>query len=217
MARTNGPLLSLSARGTIADAITYRRHPHATVTTRKPATPASWSAAQTDHRATVAALALAWRSASTEDHASWDALAIPRRTTRWAEYSRENLARLRNGLEPTTAWPPSTTPPIDMQLRFVFWTWSDALQTWSPDSAVPDPEQYYEIDPNNPAIFDGQKEEHVYWDKRRGTGTPYRTFFWDEVESEWVPSNPHATYPDWPNRTGTYDTERITYPQHLDE
>jgi hypothetical protein len=111
MARTRGSLMSLEAHGTIADALTFRRGRRGQVATAKPKTPATWSAAQIAHRETVATLAALYIAASEPDKQSWDLLALPRTTTRWAEFSRENLARIAQGLDPTTVWPPATEPP----------------------------------------------------------------------------------------------------------
>jgi hypothetical protein len=109
MATARGPLFSLEARGTLAQAMTYRKGPGATTVTKKPTTPKTWSPAQLNHRETIATLAAYWRAATPEDRATWAQLAIPRRSTHWAEFSRANLQRLAQGQTVTTVWPP--TPP----------------------------------------------------------------------------------------------------------
>ena len=113
MPTVKGPLHSDTAIGSIGKQIAFQRTRRGyrackhcepgSVTKTEP------SENQLAHRVQFAALATLWNGASTEDRASWDALATPALTSRYAEFTRCNWQRIKDGLPPTTAY--TTTPP----------------------------------------------------------------------------------------------------------
>jgi hypothetical protein len=214
MALARGPLFSLSARGTVANAATYRRGRNSAVVTRKPSTPAAWSAAQTSHRDTIATLASLWRAASAADHATWDALALPRRTTRWAEYSRENLARLRQGLDPTTVWPPSQPPVTGPDAIYITYRWDDPSQVWLPYEHILDTTDYNALADYPPNPTPNQLKD-IFFLATRLELSAQALCTWDADFETWDldPATTEAGQAaQWTARPGRYNQETIRCP-----
>lgn len=121
MPTVKGPLHSDTAIGSIGKQIAFQRTPRGYRATKysKPGSVRKTepTANQLAHRAQFAALVALWKTATSEDLKSWDTLAIPALTSRYAEFTRCNWQRIKDGLPPTTAYtttpPPPPPPPIN--------------------------------------------------------------------------------------------------------
>lgn len=105
-----GPLFSTTARGTVAKNLTFRETRGTSTCRQTGRTTRPPTAAQLQHRGTIAALATIWRNASTSTKATWLSLADRKDLTPYTEFIAYNYKRLAHGLAATAVYPP--IPPL---------------------------------------------------------------------------------------------------------
>ena len=118
MALVNAPLLSLSASGSIGDAITFsswkgRAYVRSLV---KPANPKSGG--QVGVRAAFKFLSQQWVNLTAPDQASWEELADAASVAPFNSYMKENLLRNRNFLAATRLYPAAVALTADTLTTF---------------------------------------------------------------------------------------------------
>lgn len=90
MAKLRGPLMSISATGSIASLLTYRATRTGSVVQRPPIPRAPPTFPQTSERARCAATAANWRTLDAAARAPWDALATARGSSPWITFFTES-------------------------------------------------------------------------------------------------------------------------------
>ena len=108
MPTTYGPLLSLSASGSIAKTLNFQRTRRGTRCVRHSQPTGEPSAAQITHRARFRRLASAWRSLTTAQKATWETLSEPADTTTYAAYTAYNWSRITRNRCAVPTYAPTT-------------------------------------------------------------------------------------------------------------
>lgn len=109
MARTHGPLFSLTAEGRLGTAIQFQRGPGGTNVRPYKAPTQNPSPSQRATQLLSRYLSKRWPRLSTAHQATWQNTAQADHTTPWGSYQRRNHMRWMNGSFPTDAWPPAET------------------------------------------------------------------------------------------------------------
>jgi hypothetical protein len=156
MANVFGPLMSLSATGSVAKSLCYKKGTRTTVC-RKYAKPSGDpSLSQLAIRQQTGDLMKHWKVISTEDQATWITLADQQDFSPINAYLKFNYERISNGLSTTDVYPPVEAPPV-------------AVVIFSPGVRTPEPDWsggYYEIGVfNDNLIMQGIEHPTVflYW------------------------------------------------------
>lgn len=89
MAKTNGPLMSLSAAGTVAGCMTYRTTAGKQIAQGQTIRRAQPTQAQTENRAAFSECAQHWHTIDTTERDLWAALALRLRLPVFACYAQE--------------------------------------------------------------------------------------------------------------------------------
>lgn len=89
MAKTTNPLLSLSATGTVARTVEYRRIRGVSTAQRHGNPTGQPTAPQAENRAAWAEAATAWRALTPTARAQWSALAATRSRPPFAQFAKE--------------------------------------------------------------------------------------------------------------------------------
>jgi len=116
MPRVTGPAFSLSACGSLAGKITWRRWHGAHVLEKRPTPTGPPSGLQTARRALYAFLAKQWPLLSDAERATWNAPADAQQITSYNAYLSYNLERWTRFRAPTQQYPATETGLINPYL-----------------------------------------------------------------------------------------------------
>lgn len=108
MARTTGPLFSMSAQGTVGDALTFQSWKGRNTTRQRPIPANPKTLPQQLAREGMKSLNLLWSVIDQTDRHTWAALAEQRQITAYNAFIGENLNRRAAGL-----WPISVPDPVE--------------------------------------------------------------------------------------------------------
>jgi hypothetical protein len=122
MPNVTGPLMSISASGTISDSVNYRHTKRGTVARVHSKPSGQPSLSQLSIRAITKQVAQSWSSVNTIDRATWNILAEANSYSAFNAFFVINFERVSTGQAITTVWPPlPPSPPPDL-LSIVFET-----------------------------------------------------------------------------------------------
>ena len=122
MVKVNGPMFSLDASGTLADAITFSKWKGRPYVRERVIPSNPKSGAQTGRRAMFRFLSQAWNDVGTSEKATWLPLAEQIIASNFNAYLKDNMERWHNFLAPTDEYPvPSTGTPSDNALTACVW------------------------------------------------------------------------------------------------
>lgn len=122
MVKLYGPMFSLGASGTLADAVTYSSWKGRSYARERVIPSNPQSGAQVGRRAMFRFLSQAWDAIATIDKASWQDLADQIVASRFNGYLKDNMERWHNFISPCQAAPPTETgTPSDNALTAAAW------------------------------------------------------------------------------------------------
>ena len=110
MPTVTGPLLSVSASGSVGRTITFRKTTRGHVARKWSKPTGTATADQLTVRDRTKTIAQAWLTVSPEDRLTWQPLANARNYTAQNTHFVENWKRLARGDDLTAVWPPVTAP-----------------------------------------------------------------------------------------------------------
>ena len=122
MVKVNGPMFSLDASGTLADAITFSKWKGRPYVRERVIPSNPKSGAQTGRRAMFRFLTQEWSKLSDANHATWQDLADQIVASNFNAYLKEGMEYWHNFLTPSTETPPSRAgTPSDNALTACVW------------------------------------------------------------------------------------------------
>lgn len=111
MARTTGPLASLSAAGTLVPGITFRRRGGLTICERTPYHAIKPTQASIANQTIIKCLTAWWHTVTAPERFGWDALAPGYAPTAYHAFLKYTLRRIWAGLYPSRWYPTPTVLP----------------------------------------------------------------------------------------------------------
>jgi hypothetical protein len=130
MAQTTGPLFSMSAQGTIGNALTFQSWKGRNTTRQRPVPANPKTIAQRQARTWIMILNAIWRQVSDANREGWQAQADQGQYTKFNAFNSVNLNRRTNGLYPLAS-PIWTAPSVQATFDVPSWAGGAGQLEWS--------------------------------------------------------------------------------------